>query len=416
MYHADNMSDMYQSAYRKYHSTETALLCVTNDIKLAMDSKKGTILVMIDLSSAFDTIDHSILLSRLELRYGITSVVLEWFRSYLYGRVQRINIDDSFSPPHPLTTGVPQGSVLGPLLFSLYVQPLGGIIREHSIQFHHYADDLQLYAHFDLNKSSLESTISRMQDCIGNVQLWLSNNKLKMNPDKTLFIAFVPPYYNTLVDNININIGSSDINVVSSVTNLGVRLDRNLKMTTQTSHLMSSCAYQLKLVNSIRASLDVQVAERVVNAIFTSRLDYCNSLLAGLTVQDFTRLQRLQNAAARCVLMRPRDFSATDMLCELHWLPVRKRVDYKLLLLTYKTLNGSAPEYLVNQLQDYCPTRALRSGDQNLLSVKKTRIKIGDSSFAVAASVLWNALPCQIKKARTIDCFKSMIKTHLFKL
>ena len=101
MYHANNMSDMYQSAYRKHHSTETALLCVTNDIKLAMDSKKGTIFVMIDLSSAFDTIDHSILLSRLELRYGITSVVLEWFRSYLYGRVQRINIDDSFHHPIP---------------------------------------------------------------------------------------------------------------------------------------------------------------------------------------------------------------------------------------------------------------------------------------------------------------------------
>ena len=147
------MSDMYQSAYRKHHSTETALICVTNDIKLAMDSKKGTILVMIDLSSAFDTIDHSILLNRLEVRYGITSVVFEWFRSYLYGRVQRINIDDSFSPPHPLTISVPRGSVLGPLLFSLYVQPLGGIIREHSMQFHHYADDLQLYAHFDLNNS-----------------------------------------------------------------------------------------------------------------------------------------------------------------------------------------------------------------------------------------------------------------------
>ena len=184
-------------------------------------------------------------------------------------------------------------------------------------------------------------------------------------------------------------------------------------MTTHTAHLMSSCAYQLKLVNSIRASLYVQVAVRVVNAIFTSRLDYCNSLLAGLTVQDLTRLQRLQNAAARYVLMRPRDFSATDMLCELHCLPVRKRVHYKLLLLTYKTLNGSAPEYLVNQLHEYCPTRALRSGDLNILSVKKTHIKIRDSSFTVSASVLWNALPCQIKKAGTIDCFKSMLKLHL---
>ena len=140
----------------------------------------------------------------------------------------------------------------------------------------------------------------------------------------------------------------------------------------------------------------------MVNAIFTSRLDYCNSLLAGLTVQNFTRLQRLQNVPARCVLMRPRDFSAIDMLCELHWPPVRKRVYYKLLLLTYNTLNGSAPEYLVNQLQEYCPTRALRSGDQNLLSVKRTRMKIGDSSFTVAASILWNALPCQIKKARML--------------
>ena len=199
-----------------------------------------------------------------------------------------------------------------------------------------------------------------------------------MNPNKTLFIAFVPSYYNTLVDNINIKIESSDINVVSLVTNLGVRLDRNLKMTAQTSHRMSSSAYQLKLVNSIRASLDVLVAERVVNAIFTSRLDYYNSLLSGITVHDFTRLQRLQNAATIYVLMRPRDSSAKDMLCALHWLPIRKRVHYKLLLITYKTLNDSALEYLVNQLQDYCPTRMLRSVEQNLLTVKKTRIKIGD--------------------------------------
>ena len=107
-------------------------------------------------------------------------------------------------------------------------------------------------------------------------------------------------------------------------------------MTAQTSHLMSSCAYQLKLVNSIRASLDVQVAERAVDAVFT---DWTTVIVCwpALIIQDFTRLKRLQNAAARCVLMRPRDFSVKDMLCKLHWLTVRKRVLYKLLLLTYKT-------------------------------------------------------------------------------
>ena len=110
--------------------------------------------------------------------------------------------------------------------------------------------------------------------------------------------------------------------------------------------------------------------------------------------------------------MRPRDFSAKYMVCELHCIPVRTRVHYKLLLLTYTTLNGSAPEYLVNQLLDYCPTRVLQSVNQNILSVKKTRIKIGDSSSTVPASVLWNELPCQIKKARSIDCFKLMIKNN----
>ena len=147
--------------------------------------------------------------------------------------------------------------------------------------------------------------------------------------------------------------------------------------------------------------------------MFRSHPDWTTAILCWLALQ-----YRILPACKdyRCVLMRPLDFIAKVMLCELHWLLVYKRVHYKLLLLTYKMLNGSAHEYLVNHLQDYCPTRVLRSTDQNLLSMKKTCIKIGDSSFTVAALVLWNTLPCHIKKARTIDCFKSMIKTNLFRL
>ena len=142
------MSEMYQSAYKPQHSTETALLCVCEDIKKALDRKNGTALVMIDLSAAFDTIDHHILLHRLCHRYGVSGAALKWIESYLTDKGQRVCLNDEYSPRFVLSTGVPQGSVLGPLLFSLYIQPIGDIIRKHGLTFHHYADDLELYAHF----------------------------------------------------------------------------------------------------------------------------------------------------------------------------------------------------------------------------------------------------------------------------
>ena len=116
--------------------------------------------------------------------------------------------------------------------------------------------------------------------------------------------------------------------------------------------IISSCSYQLRLINIIRNHLSTKVAERVVNALVTSRLDYCNGLLYGLTEANFNRLQRIQNAAARCVLKRSRDSSATAMLKLLHWLPIRKRITFKLLLLVYKAINGMAPFTTFTTLKD----------------------------------------------------------------
>ena len=127
------MQDCFQSAYRKNHSTETALLCVTNAMKVAMDNRQGTALVLIDFSAAFDIINHNILIQRLRLRYGIVGKALGWLQSYLQNRSQRVVIRDASSNTTCLTSGVPQGSVLGPLLFSLYDQPIGDIIRAYFV-------------------------------------------------------------------------------------------------------------------------------------------------------------------------------------------------------------------------------------------------------------------------------------------
>ena len=132
----ESMFDPYQSAYRANHSTETALLFVVNQIKMVFDNRKGTALVFIDFSSAFDTIDHAMLLRRLRLRYGLEGKALDLIASYLQGRTQHVVIGEQSSSSSMLMSGVPQGSVLGPLLFSLYVQPIGDIIRAHGLFYH----------------------------------------------------------------------------------------------------------------------------------------------------------------------------------------------------------------------------------------------------------------------------------------
>ena len=148
-------------------------------MKVAMDNRQGTALVLIDFSAAFDTINHKIMIQRLRLRYGIVGKALGWLQSYLQNRTQRVAIRDASSNTC-LTPGVPQGSVLGPLLFSLYVQPIGDIIRAQGLSFHHYADDLQLYCHFDLTATALATTLRRMEDCLDVVKQWITSNCLCM--------------------------------------------------------------------------------------------------------------------------------------------------------------------------------------------------------------------------------------------
>ena len=154
MYLINKWLSAFSLRIEKKHSTETALLYVTSAVKTAMDKKQGTILLLVDFSSAFDTINHNILIRRLRLRYGFVGKALDWLISYLKERKQRVVIGDQSSSTTTLTTGVPRGSVLEPLLFSLYVQPIGDIIRAHGLFFNQYADDLQVYSRFDLTHSA----------------------------------------------------------------------------------------------------------------------------------------------------------------------------------------------------------------------------------------------------------------------
>ena len=186
---SNGLENVSQSAYKQGHSTETALLSIKNEVHLALARGEATAVVLLDQSAAFNTIDHSTLIECLSSWFGVGGVVLDWFRSYLSDRYQCIKIGSVLSDAKRLLYGVPQGSVLGPILFSLYTTPLSNVIRKHpGIRFHFYADDTQLYVHLTHKHATL--AFERLKNCLDDVGKWLSVNKLKLNPDKTEFILF----------------------------------------------------------------------------------------------------------------------------------------------------------------------------------------------------------------------------------
>ena len=199
-----------------------------------------------------------------------------------------------------------------------------------------------------------------------------------------------------------------------SARNIGVMFDANMSMATQINTMCRSAWYQLWNIREVRHSLRTEATIRLVCAPVFSRIDYGYILLYGAPGCLLQELQRVQNSAARLVTKCPRLDHITPILRELHWLPFKQRIQYKLLVTTYKALHGSAPYYLSEMLQPYQSTRTLRSNELQLLHVPRARCGYGDRSFAVVAPRLWNSIPLVIKSCTNTSISKNCIKTYFF--
>ena len=304
--------------------------------------------------------------------------------------------------------------MLGPLLFILYVAPLGDIIARHGHDNHGYADDRQLYRAF--RQSNSHQSLESLEKCVCDIRVWMRSNWLKLNDDKTEVMVFGSKQAMARQQSISLKIGDAEVKSTGKVKNLGIIEDPQLSMTHQVNAVCKSAFYQLRNIARIRSYLTDEATKTLVQSLVISRLDYGNSLYYGISKANMNKLQHVQNAAARLVARKSRRDHITPTLYMLHWLPVEYRVIFKLLVLVYRAVNGQAPEYLCQLLHSYTPTRALRSADQHLLQVPRTRRKnCGDRAFASVAPALWNSLPVDVKCSQTVLGFRKKLKTHLFK-
>lgn len=399
-----------QSAYRQHHSTETALLHTLNNIYCSSDIGKPTVLVSLDLSAAFDMIEHNILLHRLYTSFGISGAAFSWLNSYLSGRSQCVRAGHSSSSYTTCQTGVPQGSVLGPLLFSLYISPIGSIARELGVSLQQYADDTQLY--ISTSASELTTNISVLEVCLTSLHSWFCQNGLALNSDKSECILFGMSQRLKNFPNIpGINIAGTVVPLSDSIRTLGVTLDKNLSLSKHVSAVCGSANFHIRALRHIRRALTEDMAKALAVSLVQSRLDYANSLVHGAC--NIKKLQTIQNSLARIVLGSQPNVSAVGRLTCLHWLPVHSRITFKIACLTYKTLATGQPTYLRILLNQYVPSRQLRSSSQYLLEQRPVKTEFGKRSFSYMSPYIWNSLPYDVKLSQSYDTFKRRLKTHL---
>ncbi len=244
----NNLLDSNQSVFRSGHSTETALLSVVEALRLARVASKSSLLILLDLSAAFDTVNHQILLSTL-LKKGISGTALQWFESYLSDRSFKVSWRGEVSKSQHLATRVPQGSVLGPLIFSVYMASLGSVIQKHGFSYHCNADDTQLYLSFHPDDPTIATRISA---CLTDMSCWMKDHHLQLNLAKIELLVSANP---SLHHNFTFQLGSSTITSSKTARNLGVVIDDKLNFSDHIAKTARSCRFALYNIRKIRPFL-----------------------------------------------------------------------------------------------------------------------------------------------------------------
>ena len=394
-----NLLTKCQSGFRASHSTVTTLLETTNKWSVNIDNGLLNGVVFIDLKEAFDTIDHKILLEKLA-QYGVDQNSSTWFRSYLSDRTQRCQVNGHLSSSRSIKFGVPQGSIIGPLLFLVYINDPPNCLNDGSSSM--YADDTNSF-----QSPNLDELEKIMTSDLSRLNTWLKANRLSLNIAKTEYMVIDTRQKLITQDlnKMNIHVDSTQIKRVQHRKSLGLIIDDNLNWKNHINAICKKISSGIGALKRVRRFIRKDTAEKVYNSLIEPYFNYCSPVWDGIGSHLSSKLQKLQNRAARVIAERSYEPPSSDLLEELNWHKLHTiRKKHKAILM-YKTLNGNLPHYLQEIFTPRISSYDLRD-IENKLFVPKPRTDYLKRSFGYSGAVLWNSLPSELRSIQTLTTFK----------
>ena len=411
-----NLLPTYQRPYHKHHSTETAVLNKCDEILENAECNKLTAMVCLDLSAAFDTVNHSILKTVMEHYFGLNDTALQWLSSYISNRQFSVKIGGSFSHTHTINFSVPQGSILGWVLFSCYVSTLPEVTKQKSNTIIlGYADDHAFAQAFTQKDTLVKQTVKK----VDRIKNWMCLNHLHMNDTKTESTTFGTTHLLSKKNLDSITIGGTRVNCSKTIKFLGAFLDETLSFKQHVGWYAKLALYGIHLIKNVRKYLTMATTKMLMCTLVLSQLDCINSFLTNTSLTTTKLYKKIQNQAAWIIYKKTKWTSATSSMKQLHWLPIRYRCCFKLLTIVYKTLHGMGPAYLSERLKIKNNTRNTQLTSSTTLYLEvpfNKKRSVADRGFSYMAAQHWNALPIHIKIASNLQQLKKLLKTYFFNI
>lgn len=385
----NSLFSVFQSGFRKKHSTSTALLKVTDDIRVNADAKKLTFLCLLDFSKAFDMVIHGRLYNKLVSSYGFSKSAASLVFSYLTGRLQMVRVNDEVSDETLVTSGVPQGSILGPLLFSLYIADVSDIIRYSS--FHLYADDLQIYRASLNDPNSISDCVQLLNNDLDGVVLWADANGLKLNADKTQSIVLYKSVINT--SNFpNLTVGNFIIPYSSKVKNLGLLISCDLKWDAHVDSVCRKIFFSIRSLWKITQFANDELRRRLVVSFVFPLFLYADVVLFGMSKRCQQKLERCFNACIRYVYKLRKYDHLSFFRDRIIGCGLSVYLDFRACWFIGQLLRSRIPGYLFDKI-----SLSFNYATNFRLILRRNNAQCSNSSIFVKGLRLWNSLPLSIK-------------------